>query len=64
MEINYIMLHYDFDPELCLCARLLERAQFKPWGVKKKSVPYMTEIALTSVLVSTIKTKDCTYQNW
>ena len=30
MEINYIMLDYDFDPELCLSARLLGRAQFKP----------------------------------
>ena len=24
-----------------LCARLLGRAQFKPWGIKKNSVPYM-----------------------
>ena len=51
MEINYIMLDYDFDPELCLYARLLGRAQVKPWGVKKNSVPYMTEIVLTNVLV-------------
>ena len=51
MEINYIMLDYDFDPELCLCARLLGRAQFKPWGVKKNSVSYMTKIVLTNVLV-------------
>ena len=37
MDNNYIMLDYDFDPKLCLCARLLERAQFKPWGVKKQA---------------------------
>ena len=51
MEINYIMLDYDFDPELCLCVRLLGRVQFKPWGVKKNHVPYMTEIVLTNALV-------------
>ena len=51
MDIDYIMLDYDFDPKLCLCARLLGRAQFKPRGVKKNSVPYMTEIVLTNVLV-------------
>ena len=48
---EYLMLDYDFDPKLCLCARLLGRVQFKPWGVKKNSVPYMTEIVLTNVLV-------------
>ena len=51
MDIDYIMLDYDFDSKLCLCTRLLGRAQFKPWGVKKNSVPYMTEIVLTNVLV-------------
>ena len=51
MDIDYIMLDYDFDPKLCLCARLLGRAQFKPRGVKKNSVPYMTEIVLTNALV-------------
>ena len=48
---EYIMLDYDFDPKLCLCAMLVGRAQFKPWGVKKNSVPYITEIVLTNVLV-------------
>ena len=51
MDIDYIMLDYDFDPKLCLYLRLLERAQFQPWGVEKNSVPYMTEIVLTNVLV-------------
>ena len=51
MDINYIMLDYGFDPKLYLCARLEGRAQFKPWGVKKNFVPYMTEIVLTNVLV-------------
>ena len=32
-------------------ARLLGRAQFKPWGIKKTPVPYMTEVVLTNVLV-------------
>ena len=40
-----------FDPKLCLCAWLFGRAQFKPWGVKKDSVPYITDIVLTNVLV-------------
>ena len=35
MDINYLMLNYCYDPKLCLCTRLLGRAQFKPWGVKK-----------------------------
>ena len=51
MEINYVMLDYDFDPELCLCTRMLGRAKFKPWGVKKNSVPFMPEIVLTNVLI-------------
>ena len=46
-----IMLDYDYDLKLCLCTRLLGRAHFKPWGVKKNSVPYMAEIVLTNVLV-------------
>ena len=51
MDINYIMLGYDFDPKFCLCARLFGRAQFKPWGFKKNFVPYMNEIVITNVLV-------------
>ena len=51
MDINYIMLDYDFDPKLCLCAWLLGRAQFKPLSVKKNSVLNMTETVLTNVLV-------------
>ena len=46
-----LMLEYGFDPKLCLCTWLLRRAQFKPWGVKKNSVPYMTEVVLTNVLI-------------
>ena len=49
--LDTLMLEYDFDPKLCLCAWLLGRAQFKPWGITKKSVTYMTEIVLTNVLV-------------
>ena len=30
------MLGCDIDPKLCLCTRLLGRAQFKPCGVKKE----------------------------
>ena len=51
IDIDYIMLDYDFDPRLCLCARLLGRVQFKPWGVKKNSFQYMTDIVLTDILV-------------
>ena len=51
IDIDYIMLDYDFAPKLCFYARLLERAQFNAWGVKKNSVPYMTEIVLIDVLV-------------
>ena len=51
MDIGYIMLDYDFNPKLYLCTRLLGRTQFKPWGVKKNFVPYMTEVVLTNVLV-------------
>ena len=36
---EYIMLDYDFDPKLFLCAMLLGRAQFKPLGVKKELCP-------------------------
>ena len=36
---------------LQLWARLLGTAQFKPWGAKKDSVPYMAKIVLTNVLV-------------
>ena len=49
MDINYLMLYYCCDPNLCLCGRLLGRAQFKPWGVKKNSAPYVTEIVLSNV---------------
>ena len=35
IDIEYIMLDYDFDPMLCLCARLWGRAQFKPWVLKR-----------------------------
>ena len=34
-----------------MCTRLLGRARFKSWSVKKNSVPYMTEVVLTNVLV-------------
>ena len=51
IDNGYLMLDYDIDPKLHLCARLLERAQLKAWGVKKNSVPYLTEIVLTNVLV-------------
>ena len=44
--LDTLMLEYEFDPKLCLCAWLLWKTQFKPWGVKKNSVPYMTEIDL------------------
>ena len=30
---------------------VLGRAQFKPWGIKKDSVPYMIEVVLTNILV-------------
>ena len=39
---------------LICVARLTECmlwAQFKPWGAKKDSVPYMAKIVLTNVLV-------------
>ena len=49
--LDTLMLELTLDPKLCLCAWLLGRAQFKAWGVKKNSVPYMTEIVLTNVLV-------------
>ena len=44
-----------FRPKLCLYTRLLGRAQFKLWGVKKNSVPYMTEIVITNVYLTIIE---------
>ena len=48
---DYIMLDYEIDPKLCFCTWLLGGPQLKSWGVKKNSVPYMTEIVLTNILV-------------
>ena len=50
--LETLMLGCDIDPKLCLCAWLLGRAQFKPWGGRKDSVPYMTEVVLTNVLIN------------
>ena len=51
MDVRYINVGICLDPKLCLCAWLLGRAQFKSRGVKKNTVPYMTEIILTNILV-------------
>ena len=51
MDVGTLMLGCDNDPKSCLCTWLLGRAQFRPWGVKNDSVPYMTEVALTNVLI-------------
>ena len=49
--LETLMLGCDIEPKLCLYTWLLGKAQFKPWGVKKYSVPYMTEVVLTNVLI-------------
>ena len=51
MDVRHFNVGIGFDPKLCLCTWLLGRAQFKPWGIKKDAVPYMTEIVLTNILV-------------
>ena len=49
--LETLMLGCDIDPKLCLCTWLLGRDQFKPWGVKKDSIPHMTDVVCNNVLI-------------
>ena len=45
-----LMALTNVDPK-CINAWLMGRAQLKPWGIKKDSVPYMAEIVLTNIYI-------------
>ena len=48
---TWLLEWLSIDPNYVCALGCWEEPQFKPWGIKKDSVPYMTEVVLTNVVI-------------